>query len=285
MALMFRAVMPVAAQGPPVLQPIQQAHDYVVGPQDVLVMTSYDQPELTSTFTIETDGTFTYPHIGRVRVGGLTLRGVETALKTELVDRGLFGDPQIAVAVEHYRSQKVHIVGEVRRPGTYPMMPGGMRLMEALAYAGSMLPGASGEMVIVPGSNTGLVLEAAITPIAAAVPSTDDPEGVIRVNVRDLEIGDPSQNVPLRRGDTIFVLRAESVYVFGQARNPGAYQLQHADTTVLQALCLAGGVTDRASTTKIKILRDVHGKMEEIRVALTDFVQPRDTIVVPERFF
>ena len=89
----------------------------------------------------------------------------------------------------------------------------------------------------------------------------------------------------LRNGDTIFVLRAESVYVFGQVRNPGAYSIRQKQTTVLQALSLAGGVTDRGSMGRFHIVRIVGGKKEEIKVELTDFIQPRDTIVVPERFF
>ena len=81
------------------------------------------------------------------------------------------------------------------------------------------------------------------------------------------------------------MLRAENVYVFGQVKNPGAYPLRQKKTTVLQALSLAGGVTDRGSTGRIQIVRIVDGKKTEIKVGLTDFVEPRDTIIVPERFF
>jgi polysaccharide export outer membrane protein len=234
---------------------------YVVGPQDVLLITSYDQPELTGKFTVETDGSFTYPLIGRVRAGGLTLRGVEELLKKDLVSKGFFKDPQVTVAIEQYRSQKIHIVGEVRTPGTYALS-GDMRLVEALALAGSSTAMASGEVVIVH-------------------ESTESE----RIDLRDLENGDLSRNVRLMNGDTIFVHRAESVYVFGQVRNPGAYPFRQKKTTVLQALSLAGGVTDRGSTTRIQIVRIVDGEKKEIRVELDDIVEPRDTIIVPERFF
>src|SRR5262249_50870647 len=122
--------------------------DYVVGPQDVLTITCYDQADLSGKFTIEADGTFTYPLIGRFRAGGLTLRKVEDALKKQLVDEGFFRNPQITVAVETYKSQKVFIVGEVRTPGTYPLS-GNMSLVEAIARAGSTLPSSSGEAIIV----------------------------------------------------------------------------------------------------------------------------------------
>ena len=265
---MLCTVASITAQGPLESPPVRQDPDYVVGPQDVLVITSYDQSRLTGKFTIETDGTFTYPLIGLVHAGGMTLRGVEGALETELVDQGFFGNPQIAVAVEQYRSQRIFVVGEVRTPGAYPMS-GGMRLVEALAHAGSPLSEASGEVVIVHASSGGGVVEPAITSISATDSVTDDPDEVVRVDLRDLQMGDLSQNVPLRNGDTIFVLRARSVYVFGQAHNPGAYPLRHADTTVLQALTLAGGVTDRGSTGRITIVRTVDGERiacQEIQV-------------------
>ena len=92
------------------------------------------------------------------------------------------------------------------------------------------------------------------------------------------------QNIELHDGDTIFVPRAESVYVFGQVKNPGAYPIQK-DTTVLQALSLAGGVTPQGAMNRTKILRIVNGEKRELKVKVTDIVQPGDTIMVPERFF
>src|SRR5712672_3266517 len=81
------------------------ATDYVVGPQDVLTITCYDQADLSGKFSVETDGTFTYPLIGRLKAGGLTLRAVEERLKRQLKDEGYFTNPQITVAIEQYRSQ------------------------------------------------------------------------------------------------------------------------------------------------------------------------------------
>jgi polysaccharide export outer membrane protein len=251
--------------------------DYVVGPQDVLAITSYDQADLSGKFTVEVDGTFTYPLIGRFRAGGLTLRQVEEGLKRQLEADGFFRRPQITVAVEQYRSQKVFVVGEVRTPGPYPVS-GNMSLVEVLSKAGSTLPTASGEAVIVraaPGQ-----------PVAGPMLPGDeaDPQQIIRVDLRALQNGVATSNAALHDGDTIFVPRAESVYVFGQVKNPGAYPLQQRDTTVLQALSLAGGVADRGSTGRIRIVRIVNGDKKEFRVKLTDTVQPGDTIVVPERF-
>src|SRR5207302_7905925 len=116
-------------------------------------------------------------------------------------------------------------------------------------------------------------------------PTQTESTDIARVNLRELENGAFSQNALLHDGDTIFVPRAESVYVFGQVKNPGAYALQQKNTTVLQALSLAGGVTDRGSTGRIRIARIVNGNKQELRVKLADVVQPGDTIIVQERFF
>lgn len=248
--------------------------DYVVGPQDVLMITSYDQADLSGKFTVESDGTFTYPLIGRFRAGGLTLRQLENGLKKRLTDEGYFKNPQITVAVEQYKSQKIFIVGEVRSPGTYPLS-GGMNFVEALARAGSTTPSASGEAIIVHANDQNA--SGPILPTQAA--------NITRVNLKDLQNGVFSENAALRDGDTIFIPRAESVYVFGQVRSPGAYALQQKNTSVLQALSLAGGVTDRAATNRIRIVRMVKAQKKEFRVKLDDVVQPGDTVIVAERFF
>jgi polysaccharide export outer membrane protein len=254
-----------------------QAANYVVGAQDVLTINCYDQNDLSGKFTVETDGTFTYPMIGRVKAGGLTLRAVETELKRRLVADGYFRNPQITVSVETYKSQKIFVVGEVRTPGTYPLS-GEMNLVEALARAGSTLPTASGEAIIVHGRGG----QAASGP---TLPTEVNADNIVRVDLRELQNGLFSNNATLRDGDTIFVPRAESVYVFGQVKNPGAYALQQRNTSVLQALSLAGGVTDRGSTSRIQIIRIVDGEKKELKAKLTDLVQPGDTVVVRERFF
>ena len=113
----------------------------------MLTITVWDSPDLSGKFTVETDGSFTFPLIGRVKAGGLTLRQFEAELKKKLAD-GYFKNPQVSVAVESYRSQRIFIVGEVRNPGTYPLT-GDMTLIEAIARAGSTTPAASPEAIVV----------------------------------------------------------------------------------------------------------------------------------------
>jgi polysaccharide export outer membrane protein len=252
-----------------------QTSNYIVGAQDVLAITLFDQQDLSGKYTVETDGTFTFPLIGRVTVGGLTMREVEQALRAEL-SKGFFKNPQVSVAVEQYRSQRVFVMGEVRTPGPYPLV-GNMTLIEALARAGSTTEYAAGEALIVRSRDE----RASGGPV---LPEQDSSASVIHVDVKALQMGRLSENAELRDGDTIFVPRAELVYVFGQVNRPGSYTLQR-NTTVLQALSLAGGVTDRGTTGRIRIARVVEGKKVEVRVKVEDVVLAGDTIIVPERFF
>ncbi len=251
-----------------------QPNDYIVGAQDVLTITSYDQADLSGKFAVEADGTFTYPFIGRFRAAGMPLRAVEENLKRRLKDDGYFNNPQITVAVEQYRSQKVFVVGEVRAPGPYAITSD-LTLVEAMARAGSTLPTASGEVVIVHRPAT----QQTSGPVLPG-----DGEDIVRVDLYALQNGSFANNLALRDGDTVFVPRAESIYVFGQVKNPGAYPLPQRSTTILQALSLAGGVSDRGSTTRIHVVRMVDGQKKEIRATLSDVVRPGDTIIVSERF-
>jgi polysaccharide export outer membrane protein len=267
--------------------------DYVIGPQDVLQIALYDQENLGGKYPVDADGTFTFPLIGRVKAAGLTLRELEAELKRLLMD-GYFRNPQLSVGIDEYRSQRVFIVGEVRNPGTY-QLSGEMSLIEAIARAGSTLPTASGEALIVRGrtGEEGDNGERGRDPNGP--PGGSEPAGfgglanigeaeVTRVDLKELQSGALSQNVALQDGDTIFVPRAETIYVFGQVKSPGAYPIAR-ETTVLQALSLAGGVTDRGATNRIRVVRLESGKQVEHRVRLDYIVRPGDTIIVPERFF
>jgi len=243
-------------------------------PQDVLAIQVFDQADLGGRYTVEADGTFTFPLIGRVKAGGMSLRAFEAELKRRLAD-GYFRNPQVSVGVEQYRSQRIFVMGEVRTSGPVPLT-GGMTLIEALARAGSTLPSASGEVAVVRAPDGAKA--------APVLPGQEAAAVVFRVNIRDLEAGALKQNIALMDGDTIFVPRAETIYIFGQVRSPGAYAIQK-DTTVLQALSLAGGVTDNAAMNRIKIVRIVKGVTKELKVKSTDIVKPGDTLKVPERYF
>ena len=247
--------------------------DYRIGPQDVLTITVFGEADLSGKFTVEQDGTFTFPLVGRVRAGGVTLRAFEMDLKSKLAD-GCLRNPQVTVAVETYRSQRILVMGEVRSPGEY-QLTGEMTLLSALARAGSTTASAGREVLIVRAPKRGAGSTTAGEPA--------DPD-IVRVDLVALQAGNVALNVSLQDGDTINVTKAQSVFVAGQVKSPGAYAAERG-STVLQILSLAGGVTERGAEGRIRILRTVKDKKTEIKAKLTDTVEPGDTIVVPERFF
>lgn len=252
-----------------------QSTNYIVGAQDILTITVWNEPELSGKYTVEADGTFSYPLVGRVRAGGITLRSLEDDLRKRLSD-GYLRKPQVSVSVDAYRSQRVFVIGEVRNPGAYPLT-GDMRLMEALARAGSTTANAGGEVLI--------IHEAADrTESGPHLPAAAGSADTLRVDMRGMQNGTLPDNPGLQDGDTVFVAPAESVYVFGEVRTPGAFVIRR-DTTVLQALSLAGGVTDRGTTSRVRIVRIVNGNRTELKANLSDRVQPGDTVIVLERFF
>lgn len=252
----------------------QNGQDYKIGVQDILEISLFNQPELSGRYTVETDGAFSFPLIGRVVAAGRTVEQLEDTLQTRLLD-GYFRNPRITVAVAEYKSQRVFVVGEVRSPGAYPLAAE-TSLIEILALAG-LTPTASGAAVVVrAGGRT--------PPGNGGEPLPADNADTIRVNLRDLEGGDLSRNVLLRDGDTVFVPRAEVVYVFGEVREPGSYPIQEG-MTVLQALSLAGGSTEFAALNRLTIMRVEDGEQVEIRVQLDDLVERDDTISVPVKFF
>lgn len=251
---------------------VAQQNSYLIGPQDILAISVYDDSDLSGQYNVEQDGTLMFPLIGRVKVAGLTTRVVEAEIRRLLLD-GYLKNPQVLVAVEQYRSQQIFVIGEVRSPGPY-QLTGDMTLIEALAMAGSVTTLAADEVLIIRPADSG----------ARRDPDPDPDAHITRVDLSDIRAGTLSQNVRLRNGDTIVVARTQAVYVFGQVRSPGAYTVQKG-ATVVQALSLAGGVTDRGSTTRIRINRDVDGTKQELKVQLDDIVEPGDTIIVLERFF
>ena len=179
---------------------------YIVGANDVLTVTVYNQPQLSGKFAVEADGTLAFPLLGRVAAGGLSVRAVEDKIREGLA-AGILNDPQVSVTVDQYRSQQIFVVGEVMKPGNL-QFTGSMTLIEALARVGSTTERAGMEAVIV------RAVERVRRTAPAQDPNTPNPN-TIRVNLQSLQRGVLSQNVELRAGDTIFVPRVETVFVSG----------------------------------------------------------------------
>jgi polysaccharide export outer membrane protein len=167
----------------------------------------------------------------------------------------------------------VIVGGEVRSPGKIPMT-GTMTLIEALAAAGSPTSSASSEVMVSRqkrGPN-------------GAVTGDNDVE-ILRVNLKDIQLGRAGRDIQLQDGDIINVPKAQTLYVTGAVRNQGAIIFEPG-MTVQQAIAVAGGLTDRGSDRRIKADRIMpDGKVLEVSLRLEDKVQPNDTLKIANKIF
>ena len=262
----------VAAPAPAQTPSTAEHKDYVVGAQDVLKVTVFDEPQLSGTFRVDVDGAFTYPFLGRIKAVGQNLRSIEAELARLLAD-GYVRRPQVAIEVEQYRSRSIFVVGEVRSPGKYALS-GEMTLIEAIAQAGSTTQAAGTELLILHSADPAREEQ--------AEPGATPESRTMRINLTDLQSGKILNNVMLREGDTIFVPKAERFFVTGHVRSAGAYTYERG-MTVLQAISLAGGLSEKGSDRGIKVVRVVNGQKKEIRVKLSDVIQPNDTLMIRQR--
>lgn len=261
---------PPASPAPAPAATVQPAGlpEYIVGPQDQLAVSVQGVPELTRDVVVDQDGTFDFPYIGRVLAGGKGVRGIELDIKSKLSPRYLL-NPVVSVEVKAFRSQVVYVFGAVVRPGSV-RIAGNATLMSVLAEAGFS-------------TKSGSIITVTRWPKGAKGngPAVNAPNAeTIKVNRKELEFGS-AQTIALQDGDTINVPETEKYTVTGYVRSPGVFDLDGA-ISVLQALAIAGGVTDQGATNRIEIQRP--GTPKPIKnVKLTDLVQPGDIITVPRK--
>jgi polysaccharide export outer membrane protein len=237
---------------------------YLIGAQDLLKVTVFDEPELTNSYRVDGDGFITFPYIGRVAASGLTLVELQDRIRG-LLAAGFIKNPQVRAEVGEFKSQSVLVSGEVRQPGKITMT-GTMTLLEALAAAGSTTSSASSELTVAHPKKAG---------------ETDS--DVARINWKDLQLG-KGTDVVLLDGDIINVPKAQTFFITGQVRSGGPFVLEPG-TTIQQAIAMAGGLTERGSDRGITVTRIVNGKSTDVKVTLEDKVQPNDTIMIRNRFF
>jgi polysaccharide export outer membrane protein len=276
--LSLAAVLIIQATAPPVPQPAAppQGNAYVIGPNDVLGIKVLGEADLTGTYAVDSDGTIRFPFLDRVPVGGKTVQEIEFIL-TKLLGEGFLNRPQVSAVITSYRSRSIYVLGEVRNPAKYNI-EGQTTLLEVIAQAGSFTPNAA-QTINVLRYKDGLSGVAAGSPV---VPG--DPRGaeILRISQEDLREGRLAANIILQDGDTIFVPTAEKFYVLGFVKTPGQFVLQPG-MTVRQAISMAGGLSERGSDRRIKIIRKVNGKDVELDADMSDVVRPNDTIRVPQR--
>ena len=271
----MQAAAPAPAQAPS--QPAASFNStYLIGSSDVLAIKVFNEDQLTNKYTVDTDGSITFPLIGRIQVGGKTTRQIEDdltkALQPEWLKRA-----QVSVEIAQYRSRSIYVMGEVRTPGRYNI-EGPMTLLEVIANAGSTTATAS-NTIIVQRYKDGLAA-AVSAPVATGDQRWAE---VTRINLDDLREGKLSSNLLLQDSDMIIVPTAERIYVGGAVKTPGSIVLR-AGMTVRQAITEAGGLTERGSTRGIKIIRkDAKGREVEIDAKMSDVLKANDQIRVRQR--
>lgn len=113
--------------------PPPSAENYHLGPGDQIRIITYDEPQLTNTFTVGADGNISFPLVGMVQASGATPDGLAGEIETSLQQKGLLSHPSVSVEVTQYRP--ISVLGEVNHPGQYPYQPG-MTTLDAVALAG-----------------------------------------------------------------------------------------------------------------------------------------------------
>ncbi len=243
-----------------------QAEDYTVGEGDVLEITVYDHPEMTTTVRIDGNGTIILPLLDSVEVKGLTISQVSRKISDMLAD-GYIVNPQVNVFIKEYREQKAVILGQVLHPGLYELRHK-TTLLELISQAGGLTKEAGDFATLKREKGSGKQSE----------------EIVIDLD-RLVEQGDTSLNIPILDGDKVFIVKAGVFYVTGEVKKPDSYKYQD-NLTLIKAIAMAGGFTDIANRDAVKIVRKKDGKEQVIEhAAMDEQIRPDDVIIVPESFF
>jgi polysaccharide biosynthesis/export protein len=275
------APLPAATPVPKPFPVAEEPLEYSIGPEDIVKVTVLGNDDLTQTIVVQSDGTFIYPLIGRVKAADLTPKELERKITT-LLAQGYVRNPQVTVTVQEYRSKTVFVVGEVSRPGSFPMS-GRMTVLELLSKAGPT-SAAGVEVVIV---RPKVAVTGPMVPVdPSGAPNVDvtSQADLIRVNIRDIQMGQLDKNVLVRPNDTVFVTQAARIFVTGEVRTPGAITFWP-EATIRKAINTAGGFTADAATGRIRVVREIDGKAKELKVNLDDPVLPGDTIIVKAKLF
>ena len=255
----------VQAQGlaPP---PSVLASDYRLGPGDTIGVLVFQNPDLSLDAQVSESGVISYPLIGTVGVGGLTLVEAQAGIALALRSGGYVRDPQVSIVLRQMRGHQVSVLGQVNRPGRFVLERLNTRVSDMLAAAGG-LTAAGGDLLVVTGTRAGQPFRRVIDVPAlfTAQPSGDD--------------------IVLAAGDTLYVGKAPQFYIYGEAQKPGPHRLERG-MTVRQALAAGGGPTARGSQNRLRLhRRDEQGRLVESAPSLGDGVRPDDVIHVGESLF
>ena len=257
-----RPVAPVTAA--PAAGPAAPA-DYRLGAGDQIRVHVFQNPELSLEARVNESGTVNYPLVGQLQLGGLTVTEAEQRIAKALQQGNILKAPQVTINVTTVRGSQVAVLGEVQKPGRFPLETTNVRVSEMLAAAGGVTQNGD-ERVVVTGTRNGQPFRK-------------------EVDIRQLFAGQSGDDVTLQPGDTLFVAKAPTFYLSGEAQKPGNYRVERG-MTVQQAIAAGGGITNRGSMNRIRITRtQPDGRQVTIEPRLTDVVQPGDVLVVRESIF
>jgi polysaccharide export outer membrane protein len=236
-----------------------------LGMGDMVRITVFRNPDLTTEARVSERGTILFPMIGEVPVTGLTPSQAGSRIADKLKAGRFVVNPEVTVSLAQINSRQVSVLGSVLKPGRYPLDSTNVRLSDFLAVAGGIAAGGSDEVTILTNRN--------------------GRQEKIEVDLGAMMRGaDLSKNVTLEPGDTIFVQKAPMIYIYGEVQRAGAYPIAQ-NMTVMQALALGGGVTVRGTERGIQISRRTGDTVNRIDARLTDRVLPDDVIHVKESLF
>lgn len=240
--------------------------EYRLGPGDAIRVQVFQSPDLTVEARVSENGTISYPLIGVVQLGGLSIGGAEKRIADALRKGRYLKSPQVNINLLQVRGNQVAVLGQVARPGRFPLETANVRASEMLAAAGGVTPQGDDTLVIT-GMRDGQVFRRVID-----IPAL-------------FGGGSPDDDILLAAGDSLFVAKAPVFYIYGEAQKPGPYRVER-NMTVMQALAAGGGPTPRGSQNRLKLHRaGPDGAVVQTTPELTDIVQPGDVIFVRESLF
>jgi polysaccharide export outer membrane protein len=236
--------------------------DYLLGTGDLVRISVFGYPDMTADVRVDETGSVRYALVGSLAVAGRSPRDVEATLAQRLTDGGFIRDPQVSVLITEYLSRKVAVMGQVMRPGQYPLTRAS-KVLDVLAEAGGVISGVAAD--------------------SATLLRADGSK--IEVDLFELFDGNPEHNVAIAPGDTLYVAHAAQFYVYGEVQRPGAYRLER-HMTVSQAISAGGGLTPRGTERRTTVKRrTADGEEKSISVAGADLLEPDDVLLVKESRF
>lgn len=255
---------PARAQQPATAEAARD--DYLLGPGDAIRIQVFQNPDLTVEARVSEAGVISFPLLGALRIGGMSPTNVEKLIAQRLRDGKYLQNPQVTVNVTTFRSQQVSVLGNVTRPGRYPLETTGMRLSEVLSLAGGIAPTGADDVVLVTTRNgKPLRLEIDLVDMFASGDLTKDPQ--------------------MQAGDVVYVNRAPQYYIYGQVTRPGMYGVDRG-LTLAQAIAKGGGLTLRGTDRGVRVHRRYGTKQIQIlEPKLDDPIRPDDLIFVRESVF